>query len=34
MDNYEERIKHNIYIYIYGDKNIVLVLVPHVDSDK
>ena len=26
--------KHYIYIYIYGEKNIVLVFVPRVDSDK
>ena len=23
-----------IHIYVYGEQNIVLVLVPHVDSDK
>ena len=31
MDHYEERIKHYIYMV---KKNIVLVLVPRVDSDK
>ena len=34
VDNYEERIKNTLYIYIYGEKNIVLVFVPRVDSDK
>ena len=31
VDIYE---KHYIYIYIYGEQNSVLVLVPRVDSGK
>ena len=34
VDSYEHNVCMYIYIYIYGEKNIVLVFVPRVDYDK